>query len=501
MVDEGSEGAGEFLGLDVGEGDLDSAGAVVVADDAQPASGVDIGRGAVLVGVELVVADGSFDIGDGSGCGEVDEGGVDGGVRVVDAGDGPGRGVREVPVGHGVGNRRTPEELAGDAELFVRGRSAHAGMGHEPLGGRQLAVEVPALVAVEVGEGQEPGGLAAVDVPAVRDQPRSRVLTDRHHPIFADRHDGAPFRPTECMFVPPHRTPPLRLSGTPLDRDSSGERRRRLHASRPGATGVIPAGPGPRLGTIPISPVDSLLLVGAGALAGMVGTAGGITSVISYPALLAVGVPALPANVTNIVALVTCWPGSGLASRPELRGRAPWLRRWGLVAAAGGAVGAGLLLSTPSGVFGRVVPFLLVFASLGLLLQPRLSAWQEKHSGGSNRVLLSGGLFAVSLYNGYFGAGAGVMVLALLLLTADRNMARANALKNMLVGVATVFSAAAFILFGPVEWTAAVPLAIGLFVGSMVGPAVARRIPANVLRWLVALTGLGLAVQLWVAPG
>jgi hypothetical protein len=158
------------------------------------------------------------------------------------------------------------------------------------------------------------------------------------------------------------------------------------------------------------------------------------------------------------------------------------------------------LVSTPAGVFGRVVPFLLIFASLCLLLQPRLSAWQENHLRGNNRFLLPAGLFSVSVYNGYFGAGAGVMVLVLLLLTVDQQIARANALKNMLVGVATVVSAVTVVVFGSVDWTAAVPLALGMFVGSTVGPSVARRLPSNVLRWLVALAALGLAVRLWVAP-
>jgi uncharacterized protein len=112
-----------------------------------------------------------------------------------------------------------------------------------------------------------------------------------------------------------------------------------------------------------------MLIAAAGVLAGIVGTAGGITSLISYPALLAAGVPALPANVANIVALVACWPGSALASRPELQGKAAWLRRWAWVSAAGGAIGAALLLSTSPEAFGRVVPFLVAAGSVALLLQ------------------------------------------------------------------------------------------------------------------------------------
>lgn len=248
------------------------------------------------------------------------------------------------------------------------------------------------------------------------------------------------------------------------------------------------------------SALHVLLLLGAGVLAGAVGSAGGITSLISYPALLAVGIPPLPATVTNSVALVACWPGSALGSQPELRGQGVWLRRWALVVVAGGVLGAGLLLSTPAGVFGRVVPFLVALGALALLLQPQLSAWQDGRSPVSKHWLLPVGLVALSVYNGYFGAGAGVMVLTLLLLTVDQHIPTANALKNMLVGVATFVSAVAFVFFGPVKWIAVVPLAVGMFAGSTVGPALARRVPGNLLRMLVALTGLGLAVRLWIAP-
>lgn len=243
-----------------------------------------------------------------------------------------------------------------------------------------------------------------------------------------------------------------------------------------------------------------MLLIGAGLLAGAVGTAGGITSLVSYPALLAVGLPALSANVTNIVAILACWPGSALSSRPELTGRGRWLRRWCLLAGAGGALGSLLLLSTPVGVFERIVPYLLVLAAIGLLVQPRLSAWQQRHAPPREQWLFPIGLFAVSTYNGYFGAGAGVITLALLLVCIDQHVASSNALKNMLIGAATCVSAVTFVALGKVNWSAALPLAIGLFLGSIVGPRIARRIPSGVLRWLVALSGLGLAARLWFSP-
>jgi uncharacterized protein len=243
-----------------------------------------------------------------------------------------------------------------------------------------------------------------------------------------------------------------------------------------------------------------LLLIGAGALAGVVGAAGGITSLISFPALLAVGIPPLPATVTNSVALVACWPGSAIGSRPELRGQRAWLRSWSPVAVAGGAIGAGLLLSTSPGLFSRIVPFLVAIGSLILVLQPQISGWLAKHSPGAKSWLLPAGLLLLSAYNGYFGAGAGVMVLTLMLVTVDNRLPSANALKNMLIGVATLVSAIAFVLFGHLRWTAVAPLGLGMLVGSAFGPSVTRRVPAGWMRVLVALTGFGLALRLWIAP-
>jgi len=245
---------------------------------------------------------------------------------------------------------------------------------------------------------------------------------------------------------------------------------------------------------------STVLLLGAGVLAGAVGSAGGTASLISYPALLAAGLPPLAANVTNSVAFVASWPGAAISSRPELRGRACWLTRWAAIAAAGGAAGASLLLLTPASIFGRVVPFLVAAASLALFLQPRLSAWRDKAAARYHRVLLPAGLAAVSVYDGYWGAGAGVMTLALLLVTVDQRLPHANALKNMILGVADIVSAVGLALLGPVRWSAALPLAAGLLAGSSLGPVVARRLPAGPLRVCVALAGLGLAVHLWTVP-
>ncbi|MGH3171295.1 MAG: sulfite exporter TauE/SafE family protein [Trebonia sp.] len=242
------------------------------------------------------------------------------------------------------------------------------------------------------------------------------------------------------------------------------------------------------------------ILLGAGVLAGMVGSAGGIASLISYPVLLALGLAAKPANVADTLAFVASLPGSALGSRPELRGQSRRVLSFAPLALAGSAGGAVLLLITPAAVFGRIVPFLVAFAAIAMIIQPRVSAWLAKHPGNGGQFWAQCGLFAVWAFDGYWGVGAGVLALAVLALAVEPHLARANALKNVLLGVADIACSIVFVLYGPVRWAAVVPLALGVLAGSRTGPALARRIPAGVLRVTVALIGLGLAVFLWLSP-
>jgi uncharacterized protein len=244
-----------------------------------------------------------------------------------------------------------------------------------------------------------------------------------------------------------------------------------------------------------MTPVTAAFLVVAGVVAGVVGTGGGITSLVSYPALLAVGLTPLAADVANLVALVACWPGSALSSRRELAGSSRWLARGLPLVALGAAGGAVLLLTTPSGLFDRLVPWLLAAGSLALLLQPVLTRRIRTHRGPALALPV---VAAVSVYSGYFGAGAGVLLLAVLLVLVDPRLPEANAAKNMLNGASTVAAAAVLVVAGPVAWAAVVPLAAGLFAGALLGPVVVRRLPPTVIRVAVAVLGLGLAVRLVV---
>ncbi|MFC4947809.1 sulfite exporter TauE/SafE family protein [Pseudonocardia sp. GCM10023141] len=246
-----------------------------------------------------------------------------------------------------------------------------------------------------------------------------------------------------------------------------------------------------------------LLLVVAGLAAGLSGSMAGLASLFSYPALLAVGLPATAANVTNTVALAFSSAGATAGSRPELVGQGASVRRYALVSVVGGAVGAGLLLLTPPGAFERIVPFLVGAAALLLLVQPRLRwaarpATEQPDEPGRAHPGVLGGVLAVAVYGGYFGAAAGVLMLALVLVGLPVSLLRANALKQVLTGLANGVAALGFAVFGPVAWWAVLPLAIGLLVGSWTGPAVARRLPATALRIGIAVAGLALAVSLGV---
>lgn len=252
-----------------------------------------------------------------------------------------------------------------------------------------------------------------------------------------------------------------------------------------------------RLPVMSLSLGQSLVLALAGVAAGALGAAGGITSLVSYSALLAVGLPPLPATVANLVAVVGSGPGAALTSRSELRSVAAPLRKALPSAILAAAAGSLLLLLTPPGVFSLIVPYLVALASLALLLQPRLTAAAAREPTRIRSLTLPL-LGLVSLYSGYFGAGSGIMLLALLLVVVDDRLPEANAMKNVLVAVMALVSAVVFAVATPIEWMAVVPLAIGLFAGSTTGPVIARHLPPSLVRWGVAALGFFLAADLWL---
>ncbi|MDA0637913.1 sulfite exporter TauE/SafE family protein [Nonomuraea sp. MCN248] len=235
---------------------------------------------------------------------------------------------------------------------------------------------------------------------------------------------------------------------------------------------------------------EVLGLLAVGAFAGVVSTVVSLASIVSYPALLAFGLSPLSANVTNTVALLFTGLGAAFGSRPELAGQGPRVLRLGWLTMLGGATGALLLLVTPSETFEQIAPWLIGLASLLLIRPPR----GERHS--ERGPLMRGALFAVAIYVGYFGAAGGILMLAVLSSMLEGTPAKLNALKNVLSGMANAVAATGFALFGPVDWGAAVPLALGFLLGGWFGPKIARRLPGQSLRYLAAACGLAVAVKL-----
>jgi uncharacterized membrane protein YfcA len=214
--------------------------------------------------------------------------------------------------------------------------------------------------------------------------------------------------------------------------------------------------------------------------------------------LLALGLPPVSANVTNTVALVFTGAGAAAGSRPELAGQGRLVRRLGALTALGGAAGAALLLLTPASAFEAVAPCLIGAASLLLIVQPKIASLTARPDGERSWPLRAT-LSAAAIYIGYFGAAGGIVMLAVLTAMMDQPMARINAVKNVVTGLANAAAAVGFAIFGPVRWAAVPPLAAGFLVGGWIGPALVRRMPGQPLRVVVGFAGIILAVRLGIA--
>ncbi len=240
---------------------------------------------------------------------------------------------------------------------------------------------------------------------------------------------------------------------------------------------------------------DVVLLFVAGIGGGLVGSIAGLASLTTYPALLLIGLPPVSANVTNTVALVFNGIGSVSGSLPELRGQRAVLTRLVPAGVIGGAAGAALLLSIPADGFENVVPVLLAASAVVIALPQRDRPVRAGRSVVGT-VVEGVAVLAICVYGGFFGAAAGVLMLALFLRTGSASLAEANATKNVVLGVANFVAALIFTVFAPIDWAAVVPLGVGCLLGSRLGPTIVRRAPQTPLRLLIAVAGLALAVKL-----
>jgi len=201
-------------------------------------------------------------------------------------------------------------------------------------------------------------------------------------------------------------------------------------------------------------------LAGAGVVAGTVNTIAGAGSLLTFPALLAAGLPPLSANVTNCLGMVPGGISGAYGMRDQLQGQRATVLRWCLWAAVGSLLGAGLLLALPSSAFDRIVPVLVGAAGVLVLLQPVVVRRTRRANGHVSRA--TGPTIAgVAVYSGYFGAAQGVILVALLGIALPEPLQRVNAAKNVLAAAANGTAALIFVSVAEVSWTAALLIAVG----------------------------------------
>ncbi len=248
-----------------------------------------------------------------------------------------------------------------------------------------------------------------------------------------------------------------------------------------------------------MSLLEAVLVLLAGVAAGAINVVVGSGTLITFPALLAVGYPPVLANVSNTVGLV---PGSLVGAwsyRAELRGRGALLLRAGGVAVAGSLTGGGLLLVLPGAAFEIVVPFLVTLAVLLVAFQPRLNrlfaARRDRADPAGGPVLLLG-FFGAGVYGGYFGAAQGILLLGLMGVGLAGTLQEHNAIKNLVAGMVNGVAAALFIVVADVAFTPVVLIAIGSTCGGMLGGRYGRRLSPGALRALVVVVGLVALAQL-----
>lgn len=280
-----------------------------------------------------------------------------------------------------------------------------------------------------------------------------------------------------------------------------------------------------------------LLILLAGIGAGFVGYAVGASSLVSYPALLAFGIPPVLANASNTVGVVGTGIGGVMGARKELKGQAVRSITYVVIGAFGGVAGAFLLLKLDPSVFEFAAPVLILLSSLIIAINPR-GRMQAKQAAADATAQLKHieateatdatdaakrattptaphrppeqlvqprsqdswwvwlGVVAVAIYSGYFGAGAGTLALAMLDAAKIGPFHKINALKTLIGTGANISASVVFIIQGAVDWPAAIMLCIGCFIGGYIAPPITRKIPANIMRAAAVIAGIILTIDL-----
>jgi hypothetical protein len=252
-----------------------------------------------------------------------------------------------------------------------------------------------------------------------------------------------------------------------------------------------------------MSPAEAVAVLAAGIGAGTINTIVGSGTLITFPVLLAVGLPPVTANVSNTLGLVPGSIAGAIGYRHELAGQRERLLRLGSACLIGGAAGAILLINLPAGAFHAIVPVLIGLALVMVVLQPRLTRViqaRRQRSGSAAPVhggpVLLLGILLASVYGGYFGAAQGVLYLSLMGLLLDETLQRINGLKNVLAAMVNGIAALFFIVIAHMDWVAVALVAVGATIGGLIGARVGRRLPPMALRGLIVVVGIAAIAQL-----
>ncbi len=243
-----------------------------------------------------------------------------------------------------------------------------------------------------------------------------------------------------------------------------------------------------------LSPISFTLLLLAGVASGLLGYLTGLASLISYPVMLAMGLPPILANTSNTVGVVTTGLGSGVGTIRELRETDTGLRASLATAFFGGLVGSILLLVGGNDLFGAIAPWLIGIAALVMAFSPRL---RLLHGDRDSPKAAAVALALLCVYGGYFGAGSGVMYIATMSILSSSSMALVLMRKSVIFSVANLTATVIFVVTGNVHWGAAIAMGLGSLVGGYLGPRAQKHVPDRVLRPTVAVCGLVLAA--WLA--
>ena len=251
-----------------------------------------------------------------------------------------------------------------------------------------------------------------------------------------------------------------------------------------------------------ISAPGYVIAAAAAMAAGLVNALAGGGSLISFPALTAVGLPAVVANVTNTLALSPGYLGATLAQRDQLRGQRQRILLLLPAAALGGLTGGLLLLASDEALFRRLVPWLILGGSLLLAAQEPLRARLMRRERAAGPRLPEAWsivpVFLASIYGGYFGAGLSVILLAVLALTLEDSLTRLNGLKQAIALVVNVAASGLFLLAGPVQVPAAAVMAVGATIGGAIGGTIASKVDPAALRNLVVTIGVIVSLILFL---